>query len=340
MAKICRNAGAKTKMLQDHWFCGKEEEEKGVSVMKKMILALALALIATPAMAVVNISVVDMGECKAAINYEVVGETELVRAFALDIQATGANIIGCEGFMTGVSVAGGAGYGIFPANFSRFITVNPDGTVADWEAAGYSPVADPCDPGALGGLGTDGITIEMGSLYDGDANKPANSGTLCTIEVDGTCTVTITLNGIRGNVVLENAAEPTVDLSAATAAAVSCGGCFPDTYSTHADWVTLGSPLCWCNSAAGGTGSYQCDGDADGATETIFKYRVYTNDLQALIDNWTKKIDDADLDPCADFDHKSETIFKYRVYTNDLQKLIDNWTKKDAALPGDCPRLE
>jgi hypothetical protein len=110
-------------------------------------------------------------------------------------------------------------------------------------------------------------------------------------------------------------------------------GCFSSAYSTYNDWVVLGRPNCWCE-------RFQCDGDADGSTETFFKYRVYGNDLGLIVANWKRKIGDPLLDPCADIDHKAETFFGYRVYGKDLGKIVANWKKKDSQLPGNCPRPE
>lgn len=111
-------------------------------------------------------------------------------------------------------------------------------------------------------------------------------------------------------------------------------GCFAFTYSTFSDWVALDRPACWCE-------PYQCDGDADGKTSGFpLNYRVYAGDLNLILDNWQKKIDDPTLNPCADIDHKAETSEKYRVYKNDLAILLTAWKKKDAELPGDCPRPE
>jgi len=111
--------------------------------------------------------------------------------------------------------------------------------------------------------------------------------------------------------------------------------CFPSTYSTYNDWVTLGKPDCWCK-------PYQCDGDADGVDSGgVNKYRVFTGDLNLIVANWKKKAGDATLNPCADIDHKdSGGINKYRVFTGDLSVLVANWKKKDAALLGNCPRPE
>jgi hypothetical protein len=121
-------------------------------------------------------------------------------------------------------------------------------------------------------------------------------------------------------------------------------GCFPLWYSTYSDWLAYNKPLCWCNSAQGGTGDYQCDGDADLTTEGVLtKYRVSANDMNLIIANWKKKMSDfpATLNPCADVDHKAEGILtKYRVSANDLNIVIANWKMKDSDLPGNCPRPE
>jgi hypothetical protein len=106
--------------------------------------------------------------------------------------------------------------------------------------------------------------------------------------------------------------------------------CLPQCH--YDDWILLGSPACWCS------WPYQCDGDADGQTETILKYRVYGNDLTLVRQNWKKKAGDWTLNPCADIDHKAETASKYRVYNNDLATVVANWKKKDSQLPANCPR--
>jgi hypothetical protein len=110
--------------------------------------------------------------------------------------------------------------------------------------------------------------------------------------------------------------------------------CFPaELASQYADFMAYidagADPSCWCL-------PYHCDGDADGAVQGFQKYRVMTNDLTLVSNNWKKKIDTAD--PCADVDHKAQGFQKYRVMTNDLDVLILNWKKKDGDLAGDCPR--
>lgn len=99
------------------------------------------------------------------------------------------------------------------------------------------------------------------------------------------------------------------------------------------DWLDLGQPGCWC-------APYQCDGDIDeNVSSQPFLYRVFTGDLNLLLENWKKRIDDPTFNPCADIDHRSSGIpFHYRVFTKDLNILVSNWRKKDANLGGDCPR--
>jgi hypothetical protein len=301
--------------------------------MKKFILPLAVVLLATPAWADVTITVVDEGNCTAAINYEVSGEPNKVRAFALDIQVDTGTIDGISGYMKGE----GPGFGIFPASFRDYITVDATtGEVTTWDVNDYTPLADPNDPGALGGLGTAGVTIEMGALYyptgDSSPNAPNDTGTLCKLTVSDGCNMSVAENATRGGVVLTDpSVAPNVVL---TGGPVTCGIiCIDPSWSTYNDWVALGEPTCWCD-------AYQCDGDAAGNVEGFFKYRVFNQDLQALIANWKLKINDATLDPCADVNHKGEGFFKYRVFKQDLDILIANWKKKDAELPGDCPRPE
>jgi hypothetical protein len=311
----------------------KRRRERSFS-MRTLILALTVLLFAAPVWATVTITA-ELNGTEITIGYTS-DEGQLIRAFALDVAATGGNITAVEDYAVGDD---NGGYGIFPGSFRDNIVVDAEtGEVVSWLVAGYSPVAPSGDPGALGGIGTPGVTIEMGSLYD-TAPPSLTSGILCTVTVDDDVTeVCITANAIRGNVVLEDANEPE---TLVLPDCIQIGGeCFPSGYTTYADWVTYGKPKCWCNTAVDptATGDYQCDGDGDGTAEGVLKRRVYQKDLDMLILNWTRKIDTAD--PCADFDHKAEGVLKRRVYQKDLDILIAHWTFKDTQLPGDCPRPE
>jgi len=327
--------------------------------MKKYALMLAVALLAAPASAVVSITAVDMDAAGpglvAQISYATSGEK--VAAFALDITVDGGAVItAVGGYKVGVSTAASKGYGIFPANFDRYITVNAQGGVDDWGVAGYNPVAEAGDKGALGGLGTSGITVEMGALYKGDANAPGTPGNLLTVEVDKACNLTVTTNAIRGNVVLEGATEATVNLAAATNVPITGGEieCLPTSHPDYNTWVAVGKPECWCIKT-------QCHGDADGKKEGTAKtgfWRVHFRDLNTLLAGWNTK--EPTMGPgiatvtftdgigsvagiCADFAHDVEGSTKtgfFRVHFNDLNILIANWNVKEPTfgpgIPQDC----
>ena len=176
--------------------------------MKKIVFALVAIVVAAPAMAGdVDVNAVQVGTTfEVEITYE--ATSGLPRAFGLDITVdSGQTITDVNKYFAGeCDVPGKAkGFGIFPANFARYI----DPCDPNWSDPDYTPVADPCDlPGKTeGGIGTSGITIEMGSLYVGP-NSPASAGTLCSVWVSGDCTVTLELNVGRAGVVMEDGNAP------------------------------------------------------------------------------------------------------------------------------------
>jgi hypothetical protein len=315
--------------------------------MKKLCMLLAVVVAASPALAAVRITAEPNGKT-VAIKYATDGEK--VRAFALDITVSKGKILTISDFIRGESTAAKPGYGIFPANFARYITVNADtGEVAKWDVNDYTPVADPCDSGALGGLGTGGITIEMGALYfpteDNSPNAPPNSGTLFNLTVSEEATVTVALNEIRGGVVLTDPEKPaTVVLSQATAV-VAGGDVAAASASDYAEWVAVGKPACWAYPR-------QCHGDADGLAVAgkTGTYYVGTDDLNILINAWQVKeppfgpgVASIENGICADFGHDKEGGNEtgwYRVGTNDLNILIGSWLVKESpagpGVPADC----
>jgi hypothetical protein len=188
--------------------------------MKKLLLVMAVLLIAAPAIAEVKITCsrgsgpthLDINE--VAILYDATSEVNLPRAFALDItltDTTGADnavIYAALPTITGESAVGNRGYGIFLG--ADGVDINETtGIVNGWG----SPVANPADPCAATGLGTNAITVELGSLYGGvqgvsNPNAPAKSGTLLTLNINRKiCTVSVALNQRRGGIVMEDPAE-------------------------------------------------------------------------------------------------------------------------------------
>jgi len=310
--------------------------------MRKLSWFLAALLWVTPAMAAVRIIVESEGST-AAIKYATDGEK--VRAFALDIVVDKGTIDGISDFIRGESTAANPGYGIFPGNFARYITVDADtGEVTSWDPNDYTPVADPCDPGALGGLGTGGVTIEMGALYyptdDASANAPLNSGLLCKLKLSEAANVTVTLNEARGGVVLTDPdAAADVKLDQATGISIASVGMeddlLPPNHPDYDEWVAVGKPACWAYPR-------QCHGDADGrkeVSETGASY-VGPQDLNLLVAAWEVKeppfgpgIASIQNGICADFAHDqdgSAVTGYFRVGVTDLNILVANWLVKEA----------
>ncbi len=185
--------------------------------MRKALLVVVLLSVVAPVMATTTIIAVQTGTYTADGTKQAivtVGYTSdvNVRAFALDINVdSGMNLDNIRDFNRGESKAPGGGYGIFPGRFRDF--VNPSNPDPCYALATYNPTAPSGDPGASGtGQDTNKIIVEMGTLYYGDANRPALSGTLFRIDVNsekgpGPATVTIAgdtmrsgdVNGAVGN---------------------------------------------------------------------------------------------------------------------------------------------
>ncbi len=291
--------------------------------MKKIAFVLAVLLFAAPTWAAVTITATQVGDTnQVEISYSTDGN--LPRAFGVDITVTDGNIVACTPAMVGECDADVKGYGIFPGT----IVIEADGTVSDYN----TPVAPSDDPGALDGLGTAGITIEMGSLYT-DANAPADSGVLCTIVVTESCTVNIAGNAARCGegsealgVVMEDPDEVVIPTYEPGAVVLGPADCFPSAHPDYDEWVAVGKPDSWCNPR-------QCHGDADGAMYAG-KW-VFGPDLNVLIAGWNQDYSgDPDVDTwiSADFDHMPYA--GKRVFGPDLNVFITYWNAD--VVPNDC----
>jgi len=168
----------------------------------------------------VRVFVEDAGGM-AWLKYECTGG-EIVRAFPLDVVVDQGEIIEISDFFIGVSTATAQGYGMFPTAFRDHLTVSPDGNV-DWAAAAYTPVASSGDNplGTQPGLGTAGVTLELGGLWDpNDAfTTPPSAGTLCMLQLSEAANVSVTANVARGG--LLSATPAPIDDAVFTSAYVS-----------------------------------------------------------------------------------------------------------------------
>ena len=282
--------------------------------MRKISLILVIFVLTAPALARVDIicepNVTDLNS--VTVRYVVTGETYRVRAIALDISLSDdVNIVEVNDFHVGESSQWTTkAYGIFPSSFASEI----DPEDPDWDAKKYTPLGKKVDyPGdTLEGLDTNGITVELGSLYVEEVNAPELSGVLFefTAEKPDNTVVTLALNQIRGGIVLE---DPDEEVSE-----VNLVGCIirpeqPDCLIggnagllEYSDWVSFGKPDCWCYAR-------QCRGDIDG-TKTG-PYWVAIPDLTLFKAAYGQRT----LPPggiCADLDHLKTG--PYRVAIPDL----------------------
>jgi hypothetical protein len=142
---------------------------------------------------------------KFTVNYAYTGTDSFPRAFALDITTSLGVISGVTATKVGESIVGALGFGIFP------------GTIAIDSAGAVTSVGSPVAPqsdlpgGTMAGLGTSGVTVELGSLYATSAAKPNSIGTILAVAIAfvssssaRTATINVVPNMARGGVVLED----------------------------------------------------------------------------------------------------------------------------------------
>ena len=175
--------------------------------MKKVVILFAVLALAAPvfAQAEPNVYITcSEGSLTTTISYNAT-DAGVVRAFSMDLTVDGGATIDAiseydaEGAAPGTTV---------PIYYSIYMSSIDFGTDPNNVDAWGDPVASGVD--ALGGLGTAGITVEMGSLYDMDAAEPDTpplTGDLFKITVDIPCNLTIedtVQKGTRGGIVLED----------------------------------------------------------------------------------------------------------------------------------------
>ena len=304
--------------------------------MKKIVFVLVVLLFAAPVLAEVVITAAQVGDTnQVTISYEVTApDVNLPRAFGLDITVSDGNITACIPYMVGECNDFLQGYGIFPGT----IQIDAGGNVTNYG----NPVSDVLP--ALDGLDSNGITVELGSLYVG-SNWPDASGLLCTITVTEDCNVTIEGNAARCGegspalgVVMENPDEVPV-VTYVLGVVVLDLGCFDSGHPDHQEWLDVGEPECWCY-------KYHCHGDADGMKTGDIKlgfFHVTYPDITALVAAWKGNTDGTALGDyvpgtggiCADFGRDETGDIKlgyFRVSYPDITILVANWKKSDAEL--------
>lgn len=174
--------------------------------MKKIIVTLAVLLLASPAMATVTITVVaGPGPNDVTIGFTDGGETQRVRAIALDVQVNDPNVV--IGEVNCVS----ADYYIYPGS----ISINASGDVTD-----YGTCAGEQDGNTM--------ASEQGSLYVDGVDPYPVPGDLfivtlagCTLVPDGNVVVSVSENQLRGGIVMEDPEVPPVSVDVSATATVT-----------------------------------------------------------------------------------------------------------------------
>jgi hypothetical protein len=302
------------------------KKRKEGCVMKKILLATVVLIIATPVFAAVDVNCTCDGN-EVTVRY-VNTDPNHVRAFALDIILDNS-----DADITSV-------YGYDPCTDDYYIY--PGSVVVDAESNSISsygtPYADQSkypDGTLPGPPDSNGMTIEMASLYyptgHTSPNAPADANVLFKFKVNANTGVIIQQNTKRGGIVMEDANGPTsANLSGCS---VTSHPCFDSDDPNYSEWLDVNEPNCWCY-------TYQCEGDADGLELGDSKagyYYVEYQDLNKLIGSWKKTWGEAGFNICADFDRTLNGDFKagyYRVQYEDLNILVANW-KADAFAKGD-----
>ncbi len=278
--------------------------------MRKLCFVLTALLLTAPALATITISCAQVGETNEVVVSYVSSDANIPRAFGLDITLD-------NGATIGEITDANDKFWVHPGNI-----LIVDGNVTD-EGDPVAP-QDGNYPGReLGGLGTGGMTIEMGSLYSPNdlehPTGPGTSGTLLSFIVDigpgEDCNVTIAGNGARGNVVLENTDPAATNLPTICAVVIPPEPeCLKSSAPGYADWtghpvgvawaMPWSNPDCWCYPR-------QCRGDADGAPSypgvPIWVDLADLNILRGAISHYVTGPTDPGFPAggeCANFDHQ------------------------------------
>lgn len=249
--------------------------------MKKFAIVMVVLVMAAPSVADVNFSC-EGGTGPDAnlviVTFTNTSGTDDVRAISVDISVSDGNIVD-------VNCVNGE-YTTYPGS----VQINDEGEVTDEGSC----LCSPSYPGTLGD-DANGVTIEMGSLFIGHANAPNQvDEELVRFRIDpleGTVTVTIDDNVIRGGVVMD---DPNQNVTTNLPATCQVSG--------------GEQPHCWDGRCPGqGLGDATCDGN------------VNIMDVLKVKQSWLQTYPAAGYNGCADFDHNCS------VNIMDILKVKQNW---------------
>jgi hypothetical protein len=209
----------------------KEEFKLEVKKMKKLILVLAIALIASQAFGAVSVTLTKRsGQNIVDVNYSCASAAERPRAFALEVSVESPVVFtDINDYWVGESNSispSKVGYGIYPARITFWLPPgDEDRDVNSWGR----PEADQNDIGAKDQIfPSNDIVLEFASLYYGEVNAPALSGRLCSLAYD--CNSAASAKNVsaleedtyRGGIVLEDGTPVEVTVTPLVVCGSSC----------------------------------------------------------------------------------------------------------------------
>jgi hypothetical protein len=242
----------------------KKKERKDVT-MRKLCFVLTALLLTASAFADVTVICEQVPDTnQVLVRYVASDDANKPRAFGMDITVDSGQTID-----TIVSGSPSDYFWVYPG------TIDINDTTGKIDAPG-TLVAPSGYQTALGGLGTGGITVEMGSLYDPCDTEhptgPSNAEDLFKFTVSGDCNVTIAGNSARGNVVLETTEPADANYEPGCQVILPSGKCLVVgqvvggvmiSQAMYNRWVTLGEPNSWCYDC-----HYRGDINGDGIIST------------------------------------------------------------------------
>lgn len=260
--------------------------------MKKLLALIAVFALTAPVFAAEgDPNVLITCDADGTVSYQLLDEdgsnpglANLMRGIALDITVDGGATIDAisdydaeDDAVPADSTQIGTGYVVYMGSIQFAADPNYVSSFGD-------PVAPNTDPDALGGLGTSGITVEMGSLYPEGGTAPPTSGVLFKLTVSGPCNMTIAANTTRGGCVLEDGSPANVISSGCEVGEGDCWtfDCF-DCGDTNGDCaITFAGDVQTIINAwpASGFPYNKCaDINKDGSI-------TFAGDVQVLINKW------------------------------------------------------
>lgn len=305
--------------------------------MKKLMLILAVAIVAAPAMATITFVATDVGNGQLRIAYTTDDpDNDKPRGVALEVALDGEY----DTVADNPAVSTDDAYNCF---IDHAWDLEKEGGPGGYVLDTGEPLANPDTPGSLTAP-ADLFAISMGVL-DETSNQlpgPTTSTDLITIQLtnDGgastsNCTVTITGDttrgpdsGVVGSTIPSNLSGGNSVTTIVFVPAAVPDECVKADAPFYDEWVGAGSnwekPDCWCYVT-------QCRGNHDGIKDA---YQVGSTDLLNFLDAFNKadfKLDNTKI--CADYDHKKAA---YRCGSDDLVIFLTYFNKADFKVPA-CP---